>query len=180
MDAFEQIIGQLLEEEKYWVRHSVKIELTPIEKKTIGKPSTPRPEIDIVALDIKSNTLFLFEVKSFLDSSGVHYEAVIVEQEQQEGRYKLLTSENYRAVLWKRLRTDWLQSGHINSDTKISFGLIAGKVHKNRESDLIEYFAEKNWLFWGPTIIKEKLQKLATKGYENNAVTIAAKLLTRI
>ncbi len=47
MDAFEQIIGQLLVEEKYWVRHSVKIDLTPEEKRSINKPSTPRPEIDI-------------------------------------------------------------------------------------------------------------------------------------
>lgn len=38
MDAFEQIIGQLLVEEKYWVRHSVKIDLTPEEKRSINKP----------------------------------------------------------------------------------------------------------------------------------------------
>ncbi len=180
MDAFEQIIGQLLEEEKYWVRHSVKIELTPAEKKLIGKPSTPRPEIDIAALDIQTNTIFLLEVKSFLDSPGVYYEHVTAEQTQQEGRYKLLTSENYRVVLWDRLKSDWQHSGHINSETKISFGLIAGKVHKSRESELVKYFADKGWLFWGPTIIKEKMKKLATKGYENNAVTIAAKLLTRV
>ena len=34
MDAFEQNIGQLLIEEKYWVRHFVKIDLTPEDKRT--------------------------------------------------------------------------------------------------------------------------------------------------
>lgn len=68
MDAFELIIGQLLEEEKYWVRLSVKINLSPNEKRTIKKPSTPRPEIDIAAYDVNSDTVYLFEVKSFHDS----------------------------------------------------------------------------------------------------------------
>lgn len=179
MDAFESIIGQLLEEEKYWVRHSVKIALTVEEKRNIGKPSTPRPEIDIIALDIKENKIYLLEVKSFLDSPGVYYEAVTVEQEQQEGRYKLLTYENYRNVLWNRLKNDWLDSGHINSETSVSYGLIAGKIHKNREEELEKYFEDKQWLFWGPTKIKSKIKQLSSKGYENNAVTIAAKLLTR-
>ncbi len=180
MDAFEQIIGQLLTEDKYWVQYSVKINLTPAEKKLIGRPSTPRPEIDIVALDVKENKVLLLEVKSFLDSTGVYYDAVALEQEQQEGRYKLLTSENYRNVIIARLREDWLQSGHINSNTQVSFGLIAGKIHRNREEDLSIFLDAKGWLFWGPTTIKEKIKKLADKGYENNAVTIAAKLLMRI
>ena len=59
MDAFEIIIGQLLTEEKYWVRHSVKINLTQEEKRCIKKPSTPRPEIDIAAYDVITDTEFL-------------------------------------------------------------------------------------------------------------------------
>ena len=42
-----------------------------------------------------------------------------------------------------------------------------------------EYFDAKGWLFWGPSLIKSKILELAEKGYENNAVTIAAKILTR-
>jgi len=184
MDAFEQIIGQLLEEEKYWIRHSVKIELTKNEKRDIGTPCTPRPEIDIVALDQSSNALYLLEVKSFLDSSGVVFEQVTENQEQQKGRYKLLTSENYRKVISARLLEDWIKIGTITKDTKVNFGLIAGKVHNdkknpNRETDLRNYFLKKKWLFWGPTEIKDKIGKLAAKGYENNAVTIVTKILTR-
>ena len=78
MDGFEQIIGQLLIEDKYWIRHSVKVNLTLEEKRTINKPSTPRPEIDIVAYDLKTNTICLLEVKSYLDSPGVDYKHVVL------------------------------------------------------------------------------------------------------
>ena len=179
MDAFEKIIGQLLQEQKYWVRHSVKIELSPEEKKAINKPSTPRPEIDIAAYNVNEDTLYLLEVKSYLDSPGVVYEEVAIEQEEQSGRYKLLTSKNYRAVLEFRLKVDWVKAGYIGCETIISYGLIAGNIYRNREAELQQYFDGKNWLFWGPSLIKEKILALAAKGYENNAVTIAAKILTR-
>lgn len=179
MDAFEQLVGQLLEYEKYWVQYSVKVNLTILEKEKIGKKTTPRPEIDIAAFDIRNNIVYLLEVKSYLDSSGVKLENVIAQTEVQEGRYKILTSPKYQKVISERLLEDWLISGHINGNTKISFGLVAGKVQKKREEDLKKHFNDKNWLFWGPTILKEKLEKLSTKGYENNAVTIAAKLLLR-
>ncbi len=180
MDAFEIIIGQLLTENKYWVRLSVKINLSQEEKRSIKKPSTPRPEIDIAAFDVVANTLYLLEVKSFLDSPGVCYDEVVIDQDEQSGRYKLLTAKYYRDVLATRLHEDWCKSGHIKPSTKISFGLIAGKIYRNQEKEMQEYFDNKGWLFWGPTVIREKLIKLAEKGYENNTVTIAAKILTRV
>ena len=67
----------------------------------------------------------------------------------------------------------------IGSKTTISFGLIAGKIYRGQEKEMAEYFNKQGWLFWGPSIIREKMEMLATKGYENNAVTIAAKILTR-
>ncbi len=179
MDAFEQIIGQLLIEEKYWVRHSVKIDLTPEEKRTIKKPLTPRPEIDIVPYNTATDKIYLLEVKSYLHSPGVVYEQVAIEQDEQSGRYKLLTAKNYRDTLAKRLHADWCKSGHIRKCTKISFGLIAGKVYRNREPELREYFENQGWLFWGPAEIKSRILRLSEKGFENNSVTIAAKILTR-
>lgn len=180
MDAFEQIICQILVEEKYWIRQSVKINLTREEKCAISKPSTPRPEIDIAAYDVNTDTVFLLEVKSFLDSPGVYFNEVAIEQDEQSGRYKLLTAKNYRNVLSERLKKDWCQSGHIGKETKISFGLVAGKIYRNQEKEMQKYFDKKDWLFWGPSIIREKIVKLAEKGYENNPVTIVAKILTRI
>lgn len=179
MDAFEIIIGQLLEEDRYWVRHSVKINLNREDRLAIRKPSSPRPEIDITAYDAITDTIYLIEVKSFLDSPGVVLEDVTVRQEQQSGRYKLLTAETYRNVLLKRLQTDWCVLGYIKPTTHVSFGLVAGNIYRNRENELQEHFKAKGWLFWGPTIIREKISRLAEKGYENNAVTIVAKILMR-
>lgn len=179
MDAFENIIGQLLEEDGFWVRYSVKINLTKQEKVEIGKATTPRPEIDIVAYNSIKKTLYLIEVKSFLDSPGVVFEHVIAQQDVQFGRYKLLTSQKYRDVLVKRLLCDWIEGGLIAEDTNVNFGLVAGKVYRNRGDELRQNFDSRGWLFWGPEQIKEKLRLLASKGYENNVVTIVAKLLTR-
>jgi hypothetical protein len=179
MDAFEELAGQLLNADKYWVKHSVKVDLTKDEKVKIHKPTTSRPEIDIAAFDFSTNTIYLLEVKSFLDSPGVVYEHVVQETEIQEGLYKLLTCENYRMVLAERLKKDWITKGFANSATEFSYGLIAGKIHRNREEELEAHFKSKKWLFWGPAILKDKLTKLSGKGYENNAVTIASKLLLR-
>ena len=49
MDAFEQVVAEILWMEGYWVRTSVKVELTKAEKYLIGLPSAPRWELDIVA-----------------------------------------------------------------------------------------------------------------------------------
>ncbi len=140
MDEFERIICQLLQEECFWVKNSVKINLTSEEKRVIKKPSTPRPEIDIAAYDVNSDTVYLLEVKSFLDSPGVYYDEVAIEQEVQSGRYKLLTAKNYRNVLAKRLHYDWCESGHIGKETKISFGLVAGKIYRGQEKEMKSYF----------------------------------------
>src|SRR3990167_7524540 len=71
MDSFETLVGSLLEKDGFWVRTSVKVELTPEEKRKIGRPSSPRWELDLVAYKAKSNELLVVECKSFLDSPGV-------------------------------------------------------------------------------------------------------------
>ena len=49
MEAFEQVVSEILWMEGYWVRTSVKVELTKKDKISIGRPSSPRWELDIVA-----------------------------------------------------------------------------------------------------------------------------------
>jgi len=179
MDAFENIVAQLLIEDDFWVMTSVRVDLTKEEKKEINKPTTPRPEIDIIAFNLKNNTLFLIEVKSFFDSRGVVFSELQKKSDIQKGRYKLLTSDKYRNIISKRLFEDLNKKGLINTKTKISYGLIAGNVYQNKESEIKEYFNSKKWLFWGPSEIKSKVIKLSSKGYENNPVTIASKIILR-
>ena len=75
MDAFEQLVSEILWMEGYWVHTSVKVELTPDEKGQIARPSSPRWELDIVAYRGRENLLKVVECKSLLDSPGVKLRA---------------------------------------------------------------------------------------------------------
>ena len=75
MDSFESVIASLLERDGFWVRSSVKVELSKAEKRFIGRASSPRWELDLVAFKGKTNELWIVECKSFLDSRGVDIRA---------------------------------------------------------------------------------------------------------
>ncbi len=71
MDAFESLISMLLRHEGYWTTPSFKVELTPADKAKIGRESSPRWEIDLVAYKPSTDELLAVECKSLLDSTGV-------------------------------------------------------------------------------------------------------------
>jgi len=71
MDAFEQLVSEIIWMDGYWVRTSVKVELTKKEKKAIRRPSSPPWELDIVAYSGRDNLLRVVECESYLDSRGV-------------------------------------------------------------------------------------------------------------
>lgn len=179
MDYFENIIKRLIEQDGYWVRESVRVNLTKPEKVSIGKHSMPRPEIDIVGYKARCNELIIIEVKSFLDSPGVKYDDLIQEYEIPVGRFKLFTCENYRNIVFRRLVSDLHESGMIASSPEIRFGLAAGKIYSNDESRLVKYFREKNWLFYKPSDIAKAISELEKIPYENDPYVIAAKILLR-
>lgn len=57
--------------------------------------------------------------------------------------------------------------------------MAAGKVMKNRQTELEEIGAEKGWLIWTPKTIARKSRQLAKLGYENDPFIILAKLFER-
>lgn len=179
MDYFENIIKRLIEQEGYWVRQSVKVNLTKPEKVAIGKHSIPRIEIDIVGYKSRSNKLLIIEVKSFLDSPGVKYDELNQEYEIPDGRYKLFTCENYRNIVFRRLVSDLYESGMIAPSPEIQFGLAAGKINGKDESKLVEHFKERNWLLYKPSDIAKAISDLERIPYENDPYVIAAKILLR-
>ena len=180
MSAFEDIIALYLEAEGYWVRQSVKVEISKDDKKAIGLPTMPRPEIDIVALNMKEDELLLMEIKSYLDSYGVYYEAVSDKEDVNAGRYRLFTNENFRKIVTKRLREQYLKQGLINEKTKINYALAAGNIHSSAdESNISAYFSQRGWKLFSPKQIKDKIRELSQKGWEDNLVTITAKLILR-
>jgi hypothetical protein len=179
MDHFESIISTLLEAEGYWVRSSFKVNLTKEEKRQVGKHSTPRPEIDLLALHFSRNEVIALEAKSFLDSPGVRFAQLQEEHEVPEGRYKLFTSQRYRSVVLSRLHQELIECGMANSDTRLVLGLAAGKVYQGQSGPIREFMEKKKWLFWSPEDIKQRVTALAARGYENDPAIITAKILMR-
>lgn len=179
MDHFESIVATLLEADGYWVRRSFKVNVTKEEKQRIGKPSIPRPEIDLLALHLARDEIIAFEAKSFLDSPGVRVEDLQEEHEPPEGRYKLFTSKTYRAVVLSRLHQDLIQFGMAKSSTRIRLGLAAGNVYQDKSAVLREFMEARQWVFWSPEDIRQKVTALAARGYENDPVIITAKILKR-
>lgn len=182
MDHFESLIKTLLEHENWWVQQSYKVELTIEERTIVGRPTMPRPEIDLLAFKHCENEVTAFEVKSFLDTAGVVWNEINIEQDPPpEGRYKLFTCPIYRNVVFERLQRQLIERGMANEQTTIRLGLAAGKVAQQRNQDNVEnianYFNEKGWVFWSPTEIREKLELLADTPYSNNPFVIAAKVL---
>ncbi len=179
MDHFESIVCTLLEAEGYWVRRSFKVNLTKQEKRSTGKHSIPRPEIDILAMKVTTGEVLAIEVKSFFDSPGVKLKHVEAEYDVAKGTYKLFTSTRYRDVVFSRLRQDLLDNGMIDVDCKIRLGLAVGKVYGKNSQPMREFMKSRDWFFWSPEDIKEKVTELASQGYANDPSIITAKILMR-
>lgn len=179
MDHFESIIKTLLEGQGYWVKQSFKVKLTKEEKRQVGKHSIPRPEIDLLAFKPAQNRVLAFEAKSFLDSTGVRVSCLNEVHEIPEGKYKLFTCENYRRIVFHRLKQDLIELGMANEATEIVLGLAAGKVYQSRSAEIEQLFARRGWIFWSPEDIRQYVIELAKLGYENEPAIITAKILMR-
>jgi len=186
MNAFEDIVKLYLEAEGYWVRQSVKIDISKQDKREIGLYSMPRPEIDLVALNVKKNELLLIEVKSYLDSYGVYYEAISDDEPKDDRtkkdakRYRLFTDNKFREVVTRALREEYLKQGLIRKNTKINYALASGNIRSpGDKSKISNYFLQKGWTLFSPEQIKDRIRKLSDKGWEDNIVTITAKLIMK-
>ena len=124
-----------------------KVNLTKQEKKQIGKPSIPRPEIDLLAFKAQISRGNCSEAKSYLDSPGVRLADIQEEFQIQEGRYKMFTCTNYRNVVLNRLMQDLKDLGMVGDEIKIKLGLVAGHIYQGRSEEIRNYFTSKGWFF---------------------------------
>ena len=177
MDYFEGVVKTLLEREGYWVRQSFKVGLTKKEKRDVGKPSLPRPEIDLLAYKPAKHEILALEAKSFLDSPGVNVDDLSVEYDEPTGRYKMFTCTKYRETILSRLAVDLLAAGLAGEDVSVRLGLVAGNVASGRSDEVRSLMASKGWFFWSPEEIRTRVVALASEGYENDPAIITAKLL---
>jgi hypothetical protein len=179
MNTFEAMVKQYLEGKGYWVRGSVKVKLSGDEKKAIGLPSMPRPEIDLVAFNVRENKLVLVEVKSLLDSGGVDIDSIKGEDKKLAERYRIFNKPNYRKIVTNALKKQFIELGLIQKNTDITYALAAGKIYSSEEPEIEKYFKQKGWLFISPKMIRESIHKLAKESWEDDPVAMTAKLILR-
>ena len=182
MDSFETLMAMLLEREGYWVQNAFKVNLTKEEKRTIGRPSSPRWEIDLVAYKGATNEVRIVECKSYLDSPGVGLTNFVTDgsRPQDTSRYKLFHEHVLFQTVANRLVSQLEAAGSCASSPTVVLCLAAGKI-KN-ESDrlaLRDLFSEKGWLLFDEAWIVQRVRLIARAGYEDHVAAVVAKLLER-
>lgn len=178
MDSFEQVVATILDRAGYWVRTSVKVNLTREDKHAISRPSAPRWEIDVVAYSGRENELLVVECKSYLDSAGVRVASFDGPKAADETRYKLFSDESLRRVVLSRLETQLIEQRFCPPGTKAQLCLAAGNIYGD-PAPLRAYFVEKGWQLFERSWLVAGLEALATESYENSVASVVAKLLLR-
>ena len=180
MDAFETLVAEILWAEGYWVRTSVRVNLTKEEKVLIGRPSSPRWELDVVGYRGRDNVLQVIECKSYLDSRGVTLAALSDPAAAADSRFKLFVDDALRGVVLNRLHTDLAAIGACAADAKVQLGLACGRIAtENDRAGLQALFKQRDWQLFEDKWLREQLHKMAKRGYENEVSAVVAKLLLR-
>jgi len=181
MDSFEKIVATILELRGYWVRCSFKVKLTKEDKREIGKPSSPRWELDVVAYNAVKNEVLVVECKSYLDSPGVSSNDIgPSEKPRKSDRYKLFNDDILRQVVFRRLAGQLLDQGLCSPNPAVHLCLAAGNVRSSAcRKAIADHFLSRGWQFFDDHWIKKSLMEFATEGYENDIAIVTAKILTR-
>jgi hypothetical protein len=179
MNAFEQLVSEILWNQGQWVRTSFKVELTKSEKVRIGRPSSPRWELDIVAFQGGANILRVVECKSYLDSRGVAMDAFDGRNPDFADRFKLFNDARLREVVFGRLRLQLAERGACPHDTQVRLCLACGRVAAKDRAGLYARFEAEGWELWDESWLREGLERMSDGGYENQVSAVVAKLLLR-
>jgi hypothetical protein len=179
LDSFEQVVSEILWMQGFWVRTSVKVNLTAADKAEIGRPSSPRWELDIVAYSGRENLLRVVECKSYIDSVGVRSSGFEGGAERDQSRYKLFNDETLRRVVLNRLSTQLGECGACSPGAEVKLCLAAGKVRKPDREWLHSHFRDRGWELWDEPWLRQQLLAMSRQGYENQVSAVVAKLLLR-
>jgi hypothetical protein len=179
MDAFEQIVARVFEVQGYWTQIGFKVELTKEQKRSLGNPSMPRPEIDIIAYKPVTNELLIIECKSYLDSYGIRTAHFDSTDNAYSKTLKLFNRPDLRNLVISELVLQLKAQGLLASDPKVQLCLVAGKIYSQSQPEIEKICIENGWRFMGPAQIAENIRKFASRGYENDAITMITKILDR-
>lgn len=178
MDSFEYIVAEMFYRRGYWVRTSVRVDLTEEDKKKIDRHSSPRWELDVVAYNAGANFIEIIECKSYFDNNGVGH-SWIDGVGQQADRFKLFTDKNLREVVIFRLVEQFTASGMCVENPSIKLSLACGKIRPKSREKLAEYLRLNNWSLYDEVWLKNELKSISKDGYENNILTVSSKIAFR-
>ncbi len=149
MDAFEDLVGGILRAEGYWVHNGYKINLSKEDKRALGNPSMPRPEIDLVAYKAGTGELLSLECKSYFDSGGVHARDLLPGGRNAQ-RYKMFVNADLRRIVLQRLVEQLVGSGAVADAPVPKLGLINGYATPANTDILTSHFEAHGWALFGP------------------------------
>jgi hypothetical protein len=144
----------------------------------VGKPSLPRPDIDILAYQPVGNRVLWVECKSYLDSGGVHMSAFNGANPKFRDRFRVFTDGTYRRVVTDALIRQLVAAELVRPQPTIEYWLVAGRIASGQAVALSDHFKVNGWTLRDRSWIRQTLALLAGDGYEDDVVTMAAKLLT--
>ena len=176
MDAFEELVSEVLRAEGYWVHQGYKINLDREEKRALGNPSMPRPEIDLVAYKARTGELLSLECKSYFDSGGVHARDLLPGGKNAQ-RYKMFVNAPLREMVLSRLVEQMVDSGTVVGTPSPKLGMVYGYATAANTEILRSHFNEHGWELYGPEWLRDRLQQMALRSYDNQVASVVAKLL---
>ena len=176
MNAFESIVAGILEAQGFWVRTNFKVDLTKEQKAQIGRPTTPRWDLDVVAYQPGSNLLRIVECKSYLDSAGVSFRGFDPETGGTD-RYKLFNDENLRNVIIGALVSQLDTYQLLRGRPTVELCLAAGNIRQSSVAKLESHFTKQGWGLYDADWILSGIQRVADSGYEDSTLSIMAKLI---
>jgi hypothetical protein len=134
-----------------------------------------------LAYKAKENLLLWVECKSYLDSRGVKIEALTGVDERNKERYKVFTWPDYREKVTKALVEQLENEGRVISRPVIQYCLVTGKIATETDrKKLHEHFQDRGWILYDENWVRQKLELLANKGYEDDIAVQVAKLFSRV
>lgn len=185
MDAFESVIAMLLRSggledgsEKYWTITGFKVNLSREEKRSIGRATTPRWEIDVVAYNARKNEVLAVECKSFLNSGGVMF---CEGRFKAPKRYKLFAEEKTRQVVLNALKAQLVDSGLCRENPSVRLCLAVGKLGAKCDRDGLckHLLQECDGKLLDSEWINDRILALPGSQYENEVAHVAVKLYHR-
>lgn len=123
MDAFEQVVSELLWMEWLLGSHVRQGRSHQRGNSQYRRPSSPRWELDIVGYSGRDNVLRVVECKSYLDSRGVALRAFDGSDSKFAERFKLFSDYNLRHVVFGRLRRQLAECGACFPDATVKLCL---------------------------------------------------------